>query len=191
MARIGRKLLLIAALGVGLYLAAGLLPRGRNQVPAAELERLAIEMETRFHIDRSLILAVVEHESGGDAWAQSAAGAQGLMQLMPATGADLARRYNLSGDLRDPAANMALGCAYLRELGDRFGDQPDLVLAAYHAGPTRVQGWQRAQPRLSVTDVIAANAGPQTRAYVANVKATWLHNRQSRTKATERLTLAR
>src|SRR5574337_1120750 len=122
----------------------------RQRVPPEELARLAGELEPRFGVDRNLILAVVENESGGDAAAVSEAGAVGLMQLLPGTAADLAKRHDLTNDLYDPAANMALGASYLRDLGDQFGNQPDLVIAAYHAGPGRVQGWRKAHPELSI-----------------------------------------
>ncbi|MGH7144623.1 MAG: lytic transglycosylase domain-containing protein [Planctomycetota bacterium] len=168
-----RGLLLLAVLAaVGLIVVA-LRPTGRQLVPPAELARLADQNQARFHVDRALILAVVENESGGDAHARSSAGALGLMQLLPATADELARRHHLSADLYDPAANMALGSAYLRELGDRFRNQPDLVIAAYHAGPSRVEGWQRAHPDRSISQLIDQSAGPQTRAYVANVEASW------------------
>ena len=64
--------------------------------------------------------------------AESAAGAHGLLQLMPAT----ARELRLDGD--DPATNVLAGARYLRQMLDRFGSL-DLALAAYNAGPTAVE----------------------------------------------------
>lgn len=178
-----RIVALLVAVGLIAY---SLAPNRRHPVPPEELARLAAEMEQRFQVDRSLILAVVENESGGDAWVVSEAGAVGLMQLLPATARGVADKNKLTCDLRDPASNMAMGTAYLRELGDKFGDQPDLVIAAYHAGPNRVQGWRKANPALSITDMLAQSAGPRTRAYVSNVKASW-----QKYRARNDLTLAR
>ena len=60
----------------------------------------------------------------------------GLMQVMPATFAELSARYGLGSDPYEPRANILAGAAYLREMYDRFG--PAHFLAAYNAGPGRV-----------------------------------------------------
>ena len=64
--------------------------------------------------------------------ARSYAGAQGLLQLMPATARSLRLRHD------DPASNVLAGALYLRQLLDRFGSV-ELALAAYNAGPTAVE----------------------------------------------------
>lgn len=61
----------------------------------------------------------------------------GLMQVMPATFAELTARYGLGGDPYEPHANILAGAAYLREMYNRFG--PAHFLAAYNAGPGRVE----------------------------------------------------
>ena len=66
----------------------------------------------------------------------SPVGAMGLMQVMPATFAELSGRYGLGSDPYEPRANILAGAAYLREMYDRFG--PAHFLAAYNAGPGRV-----------------------------------------------------
>lgn len=89
----------------------------------------------------SLVKAVIEQESGGRADAISPKGATGLMQLMPGTAADVARELGLSTyDLKDAATNRLMGTYYLRKMLNQFGS-PELALAAYNAGPSRVQGW--------------------------------------------------
>ena len=86
----------------------------------------------RHRVDPLLVHAVIAVESGHRADAVSPAGAQGLMQLMPAT----ARELGLADPL-DPAANVEAGVAYLRRLADEFGTV--LALAAYNAGPGTVR----------------------------------------------------
>lgn len=80
----------------------------------------------------SLLVATAYEESSMNPAAHSAAGARGLLQLMPGT----ARELNLEGD--DPAVNVLAGARYLRQMLDRFGST-ELALAAYNAGPTAVE----------------------------------------------------
>ncbi|UFW47130.1 MULTISPECIES: lytic transglycosylase domain-containing protein [Bradyrhizobium] len=80
----------------------------------------------------------------------------GLMQIMPATWADLRERYNLGNDPYDPHDNILAGTAYLRELLDRYGSPG--VFAAYNAGPSRYE------------EHLAGGSLPdETRAYVAKL----------------------
>ena len=85
-------------------------------------------------VDANLIRAVIRAESSGNPFAVSHAGAQGLMQLMPAT----ARNLGVT-DPFDIAQNVNAGTAYLRSLLDRFSGDTELALAAYNAGWPRVQ----------------------------------------------------
>jgi hypothetical protein len=95
------------------------------------------EASYRFTLPVSSIRAVMRAESGGDVLALSPKGAMGLMQIMPATWAELRQRYGLGADPYDPRDNITAGTAYLRELLDRFGEPG--FLAAYNAGPTRYE----------------------------------------------------
>ena len=76
---------------------------------------------------------------------RSSAGAIGLMQLMPATGRDVARDISLPylgiATLTDPEANIQLGTSYLGKMAERFDGNPVLATAAYNAGPHRVDRW--------------------------------------------------
>lgn len=89
----------------------------------------------RFGLPERWIRAVIAVESAGDPRAVSAAGAMGLMQIMPATWAELRAAHGLGVDPFDPRDNILAGTAYLRELYDRFGIRG--FLAAYNAGPDR------------------------------------------------------
>ncbi len=92
-------------------------------------------------VERAVVLGLVRQESSFDAQAGSPAGAQGLMQLMPGTAADVARKIGAqAAPLSDPALNLRLGTAYLAGLLDRFGALPP-ALAGYNAGPGRAREW--------------------------------------------------
>jgi len=95
------------------------------------------EASRRFGVPVAWIRAVMRAESAGEARAVSSAGAMGLMQIMPATWADLRARHGLGRDPYDPRDNILAGTAYLRELHDRYGSPG--FLAAYNAGPGRVR----------------------------------------------------
>ncbi len=116
----------------------------RAEVPALQAppirERYAndvSEAASRFAIPALWIDAVMQAESFGDVAATSPKGAMGLMQIMPATWADLRERYGLGANPYHPHDNILAGAAYLRELYDRYG--PDGFLAAYNVGPARYE----------------------------------------------------
>lgn len=95
------------------------------------------EAAKRFDLPEHLIRAVMHVESGGDVRAISPKFAVGLMQIMPATWAELRIKHGLGTDPFDPRENILAGAAYLREMFDRFGRKG--FLAAYNAGPQRYQ----------------------------------------------------
>ncbi len=102
-----------------------------------------IEKAARTHgVEPGLIRAVIEVESGGNPRAVSPAGAQGLMQLMPATGAELG-----VGNPFDPAENIMAGTRYLRQLMDRYQGNVRLALAAYNWGMGNLEKRPGAMPR--------------------------------------------
>ncbi len=124
---------------VAAYLASrptGLTPSEREQ-----LAPVIAEETRRAGLPLPLVLAVIEVESGGDAFARSHAGALGLMQLLPATGETMAARLGVAWHgpktLFDPMANARLGIGYLAHLIRRYDDLPT-ALAAYNWGPTRI-----------------------------------------------------
>ncbi|TGD64705.1 lytic transglycosylase domain-containing protein [Tabrizicola sp. WMC-M-20] len=107
-------------------------------------------------VSPALVLAVIGVESAGRADAVSSAGAQGLMQLIPATAA----RFGVA-DSTDPAQNIKGGVAYLNWLLKEFNRDPLMVLAAYNAGEGAVRA----------NDGIPPYA--ETRDYVPKVLAAW------------------
>jgi soluble lytic murein transglycosylase-like protein len=90
----------------------------------------------RHGVDQALLKAIVQAESGFSPTAVSRAGAKGLMQLMDGT----ARSLGVSNPF-DPVENVNGGARFLRQLLDRYGDDPVIALAAYNAGPVAVERW--------------------------------------------------
>ncbi|MEK5079416.1 lytic transglycosylase domain-containing protein [Solibacillus sp. FSL W7-1436] len=88
----------------------------------------------KFNIPEKLITSVIKQESNFNASATSAAGASGLMQLMPATA-----RYLGVSDRFDPAQNIMGGAKYIRQMLDQFDNNVETALAAYNAGPGNVK----------------------------------------------------
>ena len=84
--------------------------------------------------DAALVTGIMDVESGGEADARSPVGAQGLMQIMPATGKELAEKAGEKYDPQDAEQNIRLGVNYLNELKDRYNGNITDVLAAYNSG---------------------------------------------------------
>jgi len=118
----------------------------------ADLHEMLARAGTEHNIDVDLLASVVKAESDGNSRAVSRAGAQGLMQLMPATAANLGVQ-----DSFQPDQNVRGGSAYLDALLIRYHDNMALALAAYNAGPAAVDKYHGIPPYF------------ETRAYVARV----------------------
>ena len=86
-----------------------------------------------YNVPEKLIAAVIKQESNFNSSVVSHAGAQGLMQLMPKTA-----QYLGVTNAFDPEQNIMAGAKYLRQLLDKFDNDPTLALAAYNAGASRV-----------------------------------------------------
>jgi soluble lytic murein transglycosylase len=128
-----------------------------------EYEHIIRGHAANYELDAALVAAVVYAESRFDPNAESAAGAIGLMQLLPETAEGIALRTGgtafVVADLRNPEINVRYGAWYLHNLLDRYGDTR-LALAAYHAGQGNVDEWQRTG---------AGIVFPETRDYVRQV----------------------
>ena len=95
-------------------------------------------------LDPYFVCGVIFTESKFKPDAESKPGARGLMQVMPATGAEIAAVLGEEYDpdmLFDPETSIRYGTCYLRMQMDRFDDNPAVVLAAYNAGPHRAEEW--------------------------------------------------
>ena len=111
-------------------------------------------------LDPAVALGIMRQESSFDIGAVSPSGARGLMQLMPFTADAVAKQLGVGTSLvsltSDPAHNMRLGTAYLQQMLERFDGSLPLAVAAYNAGPRRVDEWlaQNGDPRVGPVDMI-------------------------------------
>jgi soluble lytic murein transglycosylase-like protein len=134
---------------------------GRSaQSSVDDLRRLVSRYAGEYNIDEELIRAVIQVESGWKPDAVSGKGARGLMQLMPRTAAMLGVE-----DAFDPQENIEGGVKYLAQLTDKYKGDVEMALAAYNAGPSRVD---------------AAGGAPfsETARYVRNVMALYHRYRE-------------
>ena len=128
----------------------------------------------RNNLDPAWVAGEIRAESVFDPKARSSANARGLMQLLPGTGAEVARGlglpWNGADSLYDPETNIVLGSAYLRQLLDKYG-KPYQTIAAYNAGPAPVARWSSQRPAMDPDFWIETISYKETRDYVARVLA--------------------
>ncbi len=133
-----------------------------------------------WRVDPALVLAIARIESRFQARATSRVGAQGLMQIMPATARHLGGA-NASAKLGDPSYSLELGQKYIQELIDSMGGNLVSVAASYNAGPGNLTRWldtrggDRSDPLLFIESIPSA----ETRFYVKRVIAyDWMYRRR-------------
>lgn len=140
--------------------------------PMAYQEPIRAQAAAR-QLNSTWVYAITRQESAFMADARSHAGATGLMQLMPATARETARRYDISlghpNELLIPERNIALGTAYLSQLNSMFRGNRVLASAAYNAGPGRVRQWTREMPTIPADIWIETIPFDETRTYVQSV----------------------
>ena len=125
-----------------------------------------------FGIDPYAIMAVMREESRFFTSADSIAGARGLMQLMPATARQIARRRGVNLDktrLNSPEVNIEFGAYYLRQMMRRFKGNFFLAAAAYNAGPTTARKWRRLYGHLPADHFVEHIPIQETKRYVKRV----------------------
>lgn len=120
-----------------------------------------------------LVFGMIRQESAFDASAKSWAGARGLMQIMPSTGKELARRLGLrySQDrLSDPEFSIQLGTSYFQQVLKMFSGDEVLALAGYNAGPYRIKRlWRQAGSNAEIDQFLEQLSYSETRNYVKRV----------------------
>src|SRR5690606_28463415 len=124
-------------------------------------------------IHPSWAFAITRQESGFMADARSHVGATGLMQLMPATAKETAKRFNIPlsshQQVLNPNTNIQLGTAYLSQIYGQFKGNRVLASAAYSAGPVRVRQWLKNAEHLPFDVWVENIPFDETRQYVQNV----------------------
>jgi soluble lytic murein transglycosylase len=122
------------------------------------------------NLDPYLVLSIMRQESAFDRFAVSSAAAKGLMQLLPATARRVARQLRMqrftAQMLFDPQANITLGTRYFATQLQRYRGNRILALAAYNAGPHRVDRWQQRWLHLPMDEFVEQIPFAETRWYV-------------------------
>lgn len=141
--------------------------------PPAEEQSFA-KASKRHKLNAEELRAIARRESAFNPVAQSGVGARGLMQLMPATAKQTAKKqgikYSGEASLYEPALNIQLGSAYYASLLERYNNNRVLATAAYNAGPSRVNAWlARSEGKLDVMAFIESIPFTETREYVQAV----------------------
>ena len=154
-------------------------PPPAEAAPAAtadpgSIQQAIADASRQQQVDPDFIHSVIRAESGYNPRAVSPKGAQGLMQLMPSTAAQLGVLHPF-----DPAANVQGGTAYLRQLLEQYHGDPVKALAAYNAGPERVARYRGLPPF------------PETQAYVARVLRDFNRKKAAQQKAAAKSTTSK
>lgn len=140
-------------------------------------KELVLEAAAKYELDPHLIWAVMREESHFRPQARSWAGAMGLMQIMPATGMEIAGRKGVElvlDDLLKPEVNIDFGAFYLRRLLNKFEGDLDKVLAAYNGGSGNVRRWSESPLGATPKDFPTAITFFETREYLTKVLDSYL-----------------
>jgi soluble lytic murein transglycosylase-like protein len=137
----------------------GFTPYAPQSLSSLAIQELVAQASADHAVSPALVNAVLMAESGGDPNAISTAGAEGLMQLMPATAA------SCGIDPFEPISNVECGSAYLKSLLGRYHGNVSLAVAAYNAGPGAVDRYHGIPPYA------------ETQAYVARVLTDYADSR--------------
>ena len=117
----------------------------QNDIDISSLGYPVWDLKHDERTETALILSIIRQESSFSPYAVSSAGARGLMQIMPATAKQIARKKRKSFSVHElnsnPDLNVELGSAYFAELLKKFNGSYVLAIAAYNAGPTNVNKW--------------------------------------------------
>ncbi len=160
------------------HYAPGYLYMPLDQAPVAFWElafplpvRAAVEQHSRAQsLDPFLVAALIRQESEFNVKVISYANAYGLMQLVPATGRELARHFGIrrlnSAQLLTADRNIQLGTYYFRKLLNSYDGEPEIALAAYNAGPSRANTWRTWGPFREPAEFIETVPFHQTRGYI-------------------------
>ncbi len=156
-------------------------PRPASTTAAApDLKQVVSSASAAYRLDPDLINSVILAESGFNSRAVSRKGAQGLMQLMPGTAGGMGVTNPL-----DPQANVNGGTRYLRQLLERYNFDLIKALAAYNAGPLRVEQYRGVPPYRETRAYVAKIVHDYNRKKIAQEKADAVAAKTNRQRKTE------
>lgn len=114
----------------------------KHQGKVEKITKTIIEESNKYNVDPIFVASIIKTESSFNHLAVGTSGEIGLMQLMPATGAFIAKKikmpFNGAKTLRDPVKNIKIGVAYLNYLRTRFDKDAKKYIAAYNMGPGKL-----------------------------------------------------
>lgn len=173
MNRLGRLVAAVVVGGILLGTAAAALRWAAYRLYPLPYRDVLVREGARWGEDPLLLAAIIRVESKWDPAATSQRGARGLMQMMPETGAWVARRLNWPSFqpelLYQPEACIALGATYFDYLRSQFGGSEVLALAAYNGGQGRVRAWLADRVWTGESASLGQIPVPETRDFVRRV----------------------
>ncbi len=149
------------------------LSRFRKKLYPLHYETSVEKYAKAYNVDKALIYAMILEESRYRADAISWAGAIGLMQIMPATGREIAQKLKISrfrsSMLKIPDINIRLGTKYIGELNDMFDGNAMLVSGAYNGGPGRMKRWLQTKNIKDLDEFVEKITIRETRLHIKKV----------------------
>jgi soluble lytic murein transglycosylase len=136
-----------------------------------------------YRLDDKLVWSVIYQETWFRSWKIGDAGEVGLMQITPTVAREWAKETGMKdlekqvaedfvNSLKEPERNIQIGCWYLEKLREKYRDsdaKDAMMLAAYNAGPSRVEEWTKDKKNLTETDFIPRISIPSTNYYVSEI----------------------
>jgi soluble lytic murein transglycosylase len=175
-------------LSVGYYFAA--------QFWVHRYDDLITRHATVYRLDDKLVWSVIYQETWFRSWKTGDAGEVGLMQITPLVAREWAKETGMKdlekqvsedfvNSLKEPERNIQIGCWYLEKLREKYRDNEAknaMMLAAYNAGPSRVEEWTKDNKNPTETEFIKRIAIPSTNFYVTEIMERYKANTTKETK---------
>jgi len=132
---------------------------------------------TKYNVEQDFLLAIIREESRFKADAGSHAGAQGLRQIMPATGKSVANQIGISNFdesmLHDPETSITMGSFYISQMLSNFENNKYHALGAYNGGPGAMQRWISKYGTLDIDEFIESLTYDETKNYIKKVMTSY------------------
>lgn len=159
--------------------------RGYELSHPRSFEDLVLKAAEKYDVEPELIWATMKEESTFKHDVSSWAGAMGLMQIMPATGKDIASRLNTTiedSDLLNPEINIKFGTFYISSMLKMYSGNIDRAMAAYNGGPGNVSRWNNSPLGKTNEDFPTAITYFETQEYITKIKNSyfvykWLYSK--------------